>query len=61
MGAVGLAVLHPRKLVVYEVVPNGGKSGGQVSYYTLEKQFEHELGLDGEKKLIHVLFVCLFI
>ena len=42
---VSLAVLHPRSLVVYELQVAGADKGG---YHTLEKAYEHELGVDGK-------------
>ena len=47
MGMNGLAILHPRKLVVYELSPKGAKSG-QASYYSLVKLYEHDLGMKGK-------------
>jgi Bardet-Biedl syndrome 9 protein len=45
---LGLAVLHPKKLVVYEVVGQGMKDNKPASYYALQKCYEHNLGLDGK-------------
>ena len=47
LGALGLAVLHPFSLVVYEVCPQGA-SGNKTSYYSLEKLYQHALGLEGK-------------
>ena len=44
---VGLAVLHPRKLVVYELVPQTSQ-GGRANFYKLELLYEHDLGMDGK-------------
>lgn len=41
-----IAVLHPRKLGVYTVDAVGGR-GAKASYYSLEKAYEHVLGVDG--------------
>jgi Bardet-Biedl syndrome 9 protein len=41
---IGIAVLHPRTLVVYELQLVGAEKGG---YHVLEKSYEHELGIDG--------------
>jgi Bardet-Biedl syndrome 9 protein len=43
----GLAVLHPRKLVVYEVSPKGQKEG-RANYHVLHKAYEHVLGVEGK-------------
>lgn len=43
----GVAVLHPRKVVVYEVIPQGGQNG-RINFYNLEKLYEHNLGPDGK-------------
>lgn len=43
----GLAVLHPRQLVVYELNPQGNKDG-RVNYYSLRKAYSHDLGMDGK-------------
>lgn len=43
---VGLAVLHPRKLVVFaveKVKTNATKELDQNTYYSLEKRYEHAL------------------
>jgi Bardet-Biedl syndrome 9 protein len=45
---LGLAVLHPKKLVVYEVVGQGMKDNKPANYYSLQKCYEHNLGLDGK-------------
>lgn len=45
---LGLAVLHPKKLVVYEVNAQGSKDGKGANYYSLRKCYEHNLGLDGK-------------
>lgn len=42
-----LAVLHPRSLVVYELVATMSASG-RVNYYTLTKLYEHRLGEEGK-------------
>jgi Bardet-Biedl syndrome 9 protein len=44
---LALAVLHPRSLVVYEVLPQAVKDD-RVSYYSLRKLYLHDLGLDGK-------------
>lgn len=43
---LALAVLHPRTLVVYELVAHGAQ-GARASYYELERLYAHELGLGG--------------
>jgi Bardet-Biedl syndrome 9 protein len=45
--ALGLAVLHPRRLVVYELLVNQGRDG-RVNYYSLQKLYEHNLGIEGK-------------
>lgn len=45
---LGLAVLHPRKLVVYELTAEGIERNEGMSYYSLEKHYEHALGIEGE-------------
>lgn len=42
---VALAVLHPRKVVVYELEKSGADKGG---YHTLRKAYAHDLGIDGQ-------------
>ena len=44
---LGIAVLHPKKLVVYEIVPQGVKDG-RVNYYSMRKAYQHILGLEGK-------------
>lgn len=44
---LGLAVLHPRKIAVYELVPHG-EQGGRAAYYELSKLYQHRLGIQGE-------------
>jgi Bardet-Biedl syndrome 9 protein len=44
---LALAVLHPRSLVVYELVATISSSG-RVSYYSLTKLYEHRLGEEGK-------------
>lgn len=44
---LGVAVLHPRTLVVYEIVPQGLKDG-RVSFYSMKKAYQHQLGVDGQ-------------
>eukprot|EP01032_Pedospumella_encystans_P011289 gene11289-13134_t len=44
---LGLAVLHPKKLAVYELVPQGNRDG-RVNFYSLRKAYAHDLGLDGK-------------
>jgi len=46
-GLLGLAVLHPRRLAVYEFVPQGDQ-GGRAVYYNLSRLYEHRLGIHGE-------------
>ena len=41
-----MAILHPRKLVVYSLQAIGGE-GSAASYYELHKKYEHKLGVDG--------------
>ena len=45
---LGLAVLHPRKLAVYELTDMGVERNERTSYYNLEKHYEHALGIEGE-------------
>lgn len=51
---LALAVLHPRKLVVYELIPSNSNNGGgdgkkaAANFYTLDKLYEHDLGLGGK-------------
>lgn len=45
--SLGLAVLLPRKLVVFELVVNQGRDG-RVNYYSLQKLYEHNLGIEGK-------------
>jgi Bardet-Biedl syndrome 9 protein len=44
---LGIAVLHPRKLVVYSLQAMGG-AGSSASYFELQKCYEHTLGKGGE-------------
>ncbi len=44
--ANGLAVLHPRKLVVYSVSGEGGV-GAAASFFKLTRVYEHSLGVAG--------------
>jgi len=44
---IGVAILHPRSLQVCEVVPQGGQNG-RINFYTLEKLYGHNLGMDGK-------------
>ncbi|OQR94210.1 hypothetical protein THRCLA_08223 [Thraustotheca clavata] len=44
---LGIAVLHPKMLVVYMLEGVGG-SGMAASYFKLTKKYEHHLGIDGE-------------
>lgn len=44
---IGVAVLHPRSLQVYEVVPQSGQNG-RINFYLLEKLYGHNLGMDGK-------------
>jgi hypothetical protein len=39
-------VLHPRKVSVFECIPQA-ISRGRAAYYTLENLYTHTLGLDG--------------
>lgn len=46
---LALAVLHPTKLVVYEVVGDGGRDASKGSaFFTLQKCYAHDLGIDGK-------------
>ena len=45
---LGLAVLHPRKLCVYELVFVQNSTDSNDGYHVLEKSYEHELGIDGQ-------------
>ena len=40
---VGLCVLHPRKFVVYEVIPNNDERGS-INFYKLHPCYENSLG-----------------
>lgn len=42
----GLAVLHPRRVVVYQILAQGGV-GAEANFFTLEQRYEHRLGTDG--------------
>ena len=44
---VGLAVLHPRKLRIFELTPQAQQSG-RANYYALDQLYEHDLGMDGK-------------
>lgn len=44
---LGLAVLHPMKLSVYEINAQSGKDG-RINFYSMKKLYEHDLGLDGK-------------
>jgi Bardet-Biedl syndrome 9 protein len=44
---LGIAVLHPRKLVIYTLQAMGG-GGSSASYFELQKSYEHSLGKGGE-------------
>mmetsp|Transcript_10029 Transcript_10029/g.8982 ORF Transcript_10029/g.8982 Transcript_10029/m.8982 type:complete len:941 (-) Transcript_10029:906-3728(-) len=46
---LGLAILTNKKLIVYEIQVVSGKDGRVVSYYKLEKVYEHVLGLENGK------------
>eukprot|EP01035_Chromulina_nebulosa_P033119 gene33119-44335_t len=43
---LGVAVLHPKRLAVYEVIPQGSKDG-RVNYYSMRRAYQHNLGVDG--------------
>ena len=43
---IALAVLHPRKLTVFELTASS--TTGRVMYYTLSKLYEHRLGDEGK-------------
>lgn len=45
---LALAVLHPRKLTVFEFSPQVSQSGKPAAYYTLTKLYEHSLGIHGQ-------------
>eukprot|EP01038_Epipyxis_sp_PR26KG_P016237 gene16237-22098_t len=45
---LGLAILHPRKLVIYEIIPQNVKDG-RANYYSLNRSYQHDLGVDGGK------------
>lgn len=46
--ALAVAVLHPRKLSVFEVIAHGSKEKkDKVDYYYLSKAYHHDLGVDG--------------
>ena len=44
---LGIAVLHPRKLVVYELAPNTTATG-KTNYHEFSKAYEHALGIDSK-------------
>ena len=45
---LALAILHPTKLLVCEVLGNGGKGSSKSnSFYALHKVYTHELGIEG--------------
>lgn len=46
--SIGLAVLHPRRLVIYEVNAQAGKDGKGVNFHSLRRCYEHSLGIDGK-------------
>ena len=52
--SLGLAVLHPRKLAVYEVVPQGHPA----TYHTMRRVYEHTLGLEGGKHFTAFNMAC---
>ena len=45
---IGLAVLHPKKLCVFEINAQANKDGRSVNYHSMRKCYEHNLGLDGK-------------
>jgi Bardet-Biedl syndrome 9 protein len=45
---LGLAILFPKKLAVYEITPQGNKDGRGANYYTMRKCYDHILGVDGK-------------
>jgi Bardet-Biedl syndrome 9 protein len=45
---IGIAILHPRTLAVYELAPQGRVERGLATFYSLQKLYEHNLGI-GEK------------
>lgn len=45
---LGLAILHPKKLAVFELNAQSNKDGKSVNYYALRKCYEHNLGLEGK-------------
>jgi Bardet-Biedl syndrome 9 protein len=48
---IGLAILHPRSVVVYEVIPQRNKETddeGSINYYSVQKHYEHNLGINGK-------------
>ena len=44
---LGVAVLHPKRLTVYEIIPQGLKDG-RVNYYSMRRAYQHMLGVDGK-------------
>lgn len=44
---IALAILHPFKLTVYELLSKGNKDN-KAAYYVLDKIYEHMLGVDGK-------------
>ena len=46
---LGIAVLHPRKLVIYELIAKfNSNEKTKAQYHSLEKIYEHDLGLGGK-------------
>jgi hypothetical protein len=45
---LGLAVLHPRKLAVYEITGHANRDGRNVHYHSMRKCYEHDLGIEGK-------------
>ena len=51
---LALAVLHPTKLAVYEVVGNAGKDASKgAAFHSLQKCYVHDLGIDGKHFSAH--------
>ena len=43
-----IAVLHPTKLTVFEVIGGGGSGATKASFFSLQKCYSHDLGVDGK-------------
>lgn len=61
---LALAVLHPTKLSVFEIVSGPANSGGsgaaKASFFSLQKTYTHDLGIDGKHFSAHNMASGLF-